>query len=68
MYTEAMHNRIKTLANKHYGKGLKIDEGTSGTPLGRELTFADIFELIEEIEELQLGVAWLKQDLYGKGK
>ena len=50
MYTLRMHERIKKITDKYYGQSVLTEAGLS---LGRELTFADIADLLYKIEEMQ---------------
>lgn len=50
MYTDQMHERIRKVTKANYGKGLKLD---NDFPLGRNLSVADVDELLDQIELLK---------------
>ena len=50
MYTKQMHERIRKVTKANYGKGLLLD---NGFPLLRNLSVADVDELLDEIERLE---------------
>ena len=60
MYTKKMHERIRKLTEVYYGFGLRDETGMFS--FGKELTFADISELLDKIEDLELDVEYYKSE------